>query len=136
MVQLDFKKNHTIQTKHYMCWMTIILCQWDFSEQIKKLVRLLLYTSENCWRKFHSQGQSVSTWRFNIQQGWSVFIIDLIFEQCLTWWYILKPHWGFLYFYNGFRVKCLNPFWYQSLLNVAVFLWITSNKPKPFGYLH
>jgi len=30
----------------------IIFCQWDFNEQIEKLVRLLLYTSENCSRKF------------------------------------------------------------------------------------
>jgi len=35
--------------------MMIILCQWDFSEQIEKLVRLLLYTSENCSRKFHEE---------------------------------------------------------------------------------
>jgi len=38
-----------------MCRMMIILCQWDFSEQIEKLVRLLLYTSENCSRKFHEE---------------------------------------------------------------------------------
>jgi len=31
--------------------MRIILCQWDFSEQIEKLVRLLLCTSENCFKK-------------------------------------------------------------------------------------
>jgi len=36
-----------------MCRMMIILCQWDFNEQIEKLVRLLLYTSENCTRKFY-----------------------------------------------------------------------------------
>ena len=36
-----------------MCRMMIILCQWDLNEQIGKLVRLLLYTSENCSRKFH-----------------------------------------------------------------------------------
>jgi len=29
------------------------LFQWDFNEQIEKLVRLLLFTSENCSRKFH-----------------------------------------------------------------------------------
>jgi len=34
--------------------MMIILCQWDFNEQIKKLVRPSLYTSENCSRKFHA----------------------------------------------------------------------------------
>ena len=30
----------------------IIFWQWDFNEQIEKLIRLLLYTSENCSRKF------------------------------------------------------------------------------------
>jgi len=34
--------------------MMIILSQWDLSEQIEKLVRLLLYTSENCSRKLHA----------------------------------------------------------------------------------
>ena len=38
----------------YMSRMMIILCQWDFNEQIVKLVRLLLYTSEDCSRKFHA----------------------------------------------------------------------------------
>ena len=37
-----------------MCRMMIILCQWDFNEQIEKLVRLLIYTSENCSRKFYA----------------------------------------------------------------------------------
>jgi len=32
----------------------VILYQWDFNEQIKKLVKFLLYTSENCSRKFHT----------------------------------------------------------------------------------
>jgi len=54
MAQLDLKKN-TICKKQYVCRMMIILCQWDFSEQIEKLVRLLLYTSENCSRKFHER---------------------------------------------------------------------------------
>jgi len=53
MVHLDLKKN-TIRKKQYMCRMMIILCQWDFIEQIEKLVRMLLYTSENCSRKFHA----------------------------------------------------------------------------------
>ena len=52
MVQLDLKK-HAVRKKQYMCRMVIILCQWDFNEQIEKLVRLLLYTIENCSRKFH-----------------------------------------------------------------------------------
>jgi len=30
------------------------LCQWDLSEQTEKLVRMLLYTCENCSRKFHA----------------------------------------------------------------------------------
>ena len=29
----------------------IILYQGDFKEQIEKLVKLLLYTTENCWRE-------------------------------------------------------------------------------------
>jgi len=29
----------------------LILCQGDFKEQICKLAVLLLYTSEDCWRK-------------------------------------------------------------------------------------
>ena len=36
-----------------MCRMVIILCQWDFTEQTEKLVRLLLCISETCSRKFH-----------------------------------------------------------------------------------
>jgi hypothetical protein len=39
--------------KQYMRQMMIILCPWDFNEQIEKLVRSLLNTSENCSRKFH-----------------------------------------------------------------------------------
>ena len=37
-----------------MCRKMIILSQRDFNEQIEKLVRLLLYTSENCSRKFQA----------------------------------------------------------------------------------
>ena len=37
-----------------MCQKVIILCQGDFNEQIEKLVRLLVYTGENCTRKFHA----------------------------------------------------------------------------------
>jgi len=47
-------KKNSIHKKQYMCWMVFILCQWDFSEQIEKSVRLLLYTSEKCSRKFHT----------------------------------------------------------------------------------
>jgi len=47
MVQLDLGK-HTIRKKQYMCQMMIILCHWDFNEQVEKLVRFLLSTSENC----------------------------------------------------------------------------------------
>jgi len=28
-----------------------ILCQEDFNEQTEKLVRFLLYTIENCWKR-------------------------------------------------------------------------------------
>jgi len=37
-----------------MCQIVNIFCQGDFSEQIEKLVRLLVYTGENCSRKFHA----------------------------------------------------------------------------------
>jgi hypothetical protein len=47
-------KKPTIRKEQYMCRMMIILRQWDFSEQKEKLVRLLLYTSEKCSRKFHA----------------------------------------------------------------------------------
>ena len=53
MVQLNLKqKEPTLRKKQYMCRIMIILCQWDISEQTEKLVRFLLYTSENCSRKF------------------------------------------------------------------------------------
>jgi len=35
-------------------WSMIILFRRDSNEQVEKLVRLLLYTSENCSRKFHA----------------------------------------------------------------------------------
>jgi hypothetical protein len=55
MVQLDLNlKKHTTRNKQYMCRMIIMLCQWDFNKQIEKLVRLLLYTSETCSRKFQA----------------------------------------------------------------------------------
>ena len=43
---VGFEKN-TVRKEQYMYRMMIILCQWDCNEQIEKLVRLLLYTSEN-----------------------------------------------------------------------------------------
>ena len=49
------KKKYIICKNHFMCQMTIILCQGDFNEQTVKLVRLLVYTSENCSRKFHAR---------------------------------------------------------------------------------
>jgi hypothetical protein len=53
MALLDLKKKkHTTRKNQYMCRMMIISSQWDFSEQIEKLVRLLLCISENCSRKF------------------------------------------------------------------------------------
>jgi len=44
-----------MRKKQYMCRMNIIFCRWGFIEQIEKLVRLLLYTSENCSRKFRGK---------------------------------------------------------------------------------
>jgi hypothetical protein len=32
--------------------MMIMLCQWDFNEQIEKFVRLFICISEKCLRKF------------------------------------------------------------------------------------
>jgi hypothetical protein len=52
MVQLDLKK-HTCK-KQYTFQMMIMLCQWNFNEQTEKFVRLLLCTSENSSRKFHT----------------------------------------------------------------------------------
>jgi hypothetical protein len=37
-----------------MCPMMIMLCQWDFNEQIGKLVSLFPCTSEKCSRKFQA----------------------------------------------------------------------------------
>jgi len=52
----NLKEKKTVNKKQYthMCQMTIILCQWDFNEQIEKSVRSLLYTSEKYSRKFHA----------------------------------------------------------------------------------
>jgi hypothetical protein len=49
---LIWEKHNNVK-KQYTCRMIIILCQWDFNEQIEKLVRLFLCTSENCSRIFH-----------------------------------------------------------------------------------
>jgi hypothetical protein len=53
MVQLDLEKN-TTRKKTNTCRMMFMLCQWDFSELIEELVRMLLRTSENCSRKFQA----------------------------------------------------------------------------------
>jgi hypothetical protein len=53
MVRLDLKK-HLTRKKQYICLMMIMLCQWDFNEQIKKLVSLFLRTSGKCSRKFQA----------------------------------------------------------------------------------
>jgi hypothetical protein len=37
-----------------MCQVMIMLCQWDLSEQIEKLVTLLLCTSEKCSRRIQA----------------------------------------------------------------------------------
>ena len=51
---VGFEKKNTLYKKQYMGQMMIMFCQWDFNEQTEKLVRLLLYTSKNCSRKFHA----------------------------------------------------------------------------------
>jgi hypothetical protein len=53
MVQSGLK-NHTTRKKQYMCRMMIMLCQWDWNEQVENLVRLLLYNNEKCSRKFQT----------------------------------------------------------------------------------
>jgi hypothetical protein len=47
MVQFNLGGGNTTHTKQYMCRMMIMLCQWGFNEQVEKLVRLFLCTSEN-----------------------------------------------------------------------------------------
>jgi hypothetical protein len=54
MAQLVLKKKHTTRKKYIMCPLMIMLCQWDFNEQIEKLVRFFLRTSEKCSRKFQA----------------------------------------------------------------------------------
>jgi hypothetical protein len=57
MVQFDLKtKIHATRNKQNICRMMItsMLCQWDFDEQIEKMVRLFVCTSEKCSRKFYS----------------------------------------------------------------------------------
>jgi len=49
---VGFEKN--IAYKKCTRLILIILCHLDFREQIEKLVTLLLYTSENCSRKYHA----------------------------------------------------------------------------------
>jgi hypothetical protein len=44
-----FKKSTTLK-KQYICRVMIMLCQWDLSEQIEKLVTLLLCMSKKCSR--------------------------------------------------------------------------------------
>ena len=105
-----------------MCWMIIILYQWDFCEQIKKLVRLLLYTNEDCSRKFHAWSTFCNQ---SVHEGLIYNRLECVhywshFWTVLTWWYVLEPHWGFLYFHKGLRLKYLNPIWYQSLLNYSL----------------
>jgi hypothetical protein len=53
MVQFDLKKCTTYKKK-YMCQMISMLFQWDFNEQIEKLVRLFLCTNAKCSRKFQA----------------------------------------------------------------------------------
>jgi hypothetical protein len=44
---VGFEKKHTILKQQYMCQMMIILCQWDFNEQIEKIGKIVaLYQRE------------------------------------------------------------------------------------------
>lgn len=43
-------KKYSVLNELYTFHIMIILCQGDFREQIEKFVRLLLCTTENCWR--------------------------------------------------------------------------------------
>jgi len=58
--------------------MMIILCQWDFSEQIEKLLRMLLYTSENCSRKFNACTQSVNEVVIHNRAGVCLLLISIL----------------------------------------------------------
>jgi hypothetical protein len=62
-------EKHTTRKKH-MCRMMIMLCQWDCIEQIEKLVRLLLCTSENCSRKFHAWVRFVPSVNEGLTSTW------------------------------------------------------------------
>jgi hypothetical protein len=54
MVQLDLGGGKAPCVKSSMCAELLLFCVIvTYSEQIEKLVRLLLYTSENCSGKFH-----------------------------------------------------------------------------------
>ena len=74
-----YKKYSRLKKQHAHCVM-IILCQGDFQEQIKKLVCLSLYTSENCSEKtkpgrilYPVSNPSVSGLAFrNSQPSWSL----------------------------------------------------------------
>jgi hypothetical protein len=48
---VGFEKNIAYQKKQYTHHVTIILCQGDFKEQIKKLARFLPYTTKTCSRE-------------------------------------------------------------------------------------
>jgi len=48
------KKQHTHKATYTYVPSDECLCQWDLNEQIEKMVRMLLYNSENCSRKFHA----------------------------------------------------------------------------------
>jgi hypothetical protein len=85
---VGFKKNTTCK-KQYMCWMMTILCQWDFSEQTEKLVRLLHLTAF-----FHHQNCTVSTssgsWKLSCSAStgnysFSSFISSTYSEHWKTW---------------------------------------------------
>jgi len=68
-----------------MCQMMTVLCQWDFNEQIIKLVILLLYTSENCSRKFHAWVLLYPFSKRRVNYGCS--------SLRQSWWFRLTANW-------------------------------------------
>jgi hypothetical protein len=61
MVRLHLKNTQHVKNNICMCRMMIMLCQWHFYEQIEKLVRLFLCTSDECSRKLQAWVHFVSS---------------------------------------------------------------------------
>jgi hypothetical protein len=68
MVQLGLKK-HTTSKKQYMCRMMIMLCQWDFNEQIQKFGKIVSLYQRELFKKIPGLGtfctQSINEGSFN-----------------------------------------------------------------------